>query len=58
VAAVEADVAVARARIFSEVYQILTPDQQTKLKEIQTAMRDRREKRLENRSQHRGPRQP
>jgi periplasmic protein CpxP/Spy len=33
-AAVEADVAVGRARIFSDVYQILTPEQQAKVKEL------------------------
>ena len=32
VAAVEADVAVARARAFDEVWAILTPDQQSQLK--------------------------
>jgi protein CpxP len=33
-AAVEADVAVSRARIFADVYQILTPEQQAKVKEL------------------------
>jgi protein CpxP len=33
-AAVEADFAVARARIFADVYQILTPEQQAKAKEL------------------------
>jgi len=33
-AAVEADVAVGRARIFADVYQILTPEQQAKVKEL------------------------
>jgi protein CpxP len=32
VAAVDADVAVARARAFDDVWAILTPDQQTQLK--------------------------
>jgi protein CpxP len=33
-AAVEADMAVARARIFADVFQILTPEQQAKAKEV------------------------
>jgi protein CpxP len=40
-AAVEADEAVARARGYAEVYQILTTEQQTKLKEIQGRMQER-----------------
>jgi Spy/CpxP family protein refolding chaperone len=32
---IETDMAVQRARIFSEVYQILTPDQQTQLKALE-----------------------
>ena len=44
VAAVEADMAVAQARVFSEVYQILTPEQQEKLKKQQAEMKERREK--------------
>lgn len=40
-AAAEADMAVLRARVFAEVYQILTPDQQTQLKQFQTQMRQR-----------------
>lgn len=34
VAAIEADMAVARARIFADVFQILTPEQQAKVKEL------------------------
>ena len=34
VAAVDADMAVARARIFADVFQILTPEQQAKAKEL------------------------
>jgi periplasmic protein CpxP/Spy len=34
VAAMDADLAVARARIFADVFQILTPEQQAKAKEI------------------------
>jgi protein CpxP len=33
-AAVEADMAVARARVFADVFQILTPEQQAKAKEL------------------------
>jgi protein CpxP len=33
-AAIEADMAVARARIFADVFQILTPEQQAKAKEL------------------------
>jgi Spy/CpxP family protein refolding chaperone len=42
VAAVEADVAVARARAFDEVWVILTPDQQTQLKATPGPPRGRR----------------
>lgn len=45
VAAVDADMAVAQARVFGEVYQILTPEQQEKLKTQQAEMKTRREKR-------------
>jgi len=41
VAAVEADAAVARAKGFSEIFQILTPEQQTRLKEMQANMEKR-----------------
>jgi len=43
VAAVEADMAVSRARIRSEVLQILTPDQVAQLKQFQTQMKQRQE---------------
>jgi protein CpxP len=45
VAAVEADESVMRARIYAEVLQILTADQQAKLKTMQEEMRQRREQR-------------
>jgi Spy/CpxP family protein refolding chaperone len=45
VAAVEADETVLRARIYAEVLQILTPDQQAKLKAMQAEMQQRRESR-------------
>ena len=37
----EADMAVARARIFADVFQVLTPEQQAKVKEI-SGSRERR----------------
>ena len=40
-AAVEADMAVARARAHAEFMQILTAEQKTKLKELQTQMANR-----------------
>ena len=45
VAAVEADQVVASARTFAEAYQILTPEQQTKLKAMQAEMHQRQERR-------------
>ncbi len=51
---VQADMAVARARIYAEVVQILTADQQKKLKELQATMRERQEKMRENRGERRG----
>ncbi|MBS1816627.1 MAG: periplasmic heavy metal sensor [Acidobacteria bacterium] len=41
VAAVDADMAVLQGRIYSEVYQILTPEQQTKLKQQQAELKQR-----------------
>jgi protein CpxP len=38
---VEADMAVAGARVFGEVFQVLTPDQQTKLRTMQSQMQQR-----------------
>ncbi len=51
VASVDADMAVARARVFSEVWQILTPDQQAKAKELQTQMQQRMDRRWQGRGQ-------
>jgi periplasmic protein CpxP/Spy len=45
VAAVDADMAVARARAHAEFVQILTADQKTKLKELQTQMKTRMRRR-------------
>lgn len=52
VAIVEADMAVARARLYNEVYQILTPEQQTTLKTLQ-AGRGQRQDRLQERRERR-----
>jgi Spy/CpxP family protein refolding chaperone len=41
VAAIDADMAVARARIFADVFQILTPEQQAKVKELSGSRRPR-----------------
>ncbi len=49
VSAVDADMAVAQARVFGEVYQILTPEQQEKLKKQQGEMKERRGKRDDDR---------
>ena len=40
-AAIDADMAVARARIFADVFQILTPEQQAKAKELSGSRRPR-----------------
>jgi protein CpxP len=53
VGAVDADMAVMRARVYNEVYQILTPDQQKQLKQLQTEMRQR----AQERGAHRGQKQ-
>jgi periplasmic protein CpxP/Spy len=54
-AIVDADAAVHRARVYNEVYQILTPDQQNKLKTIQANMQKRMQNREENPRPRRGP---
>ena len=41
VATIEADLAVARARLHNEVFQILTPEQRTQLKDNQAKMKER-----------------
>ena len=40
-AAAQADLDVARARIFTEVFQLLTPDQQAQVREMQAKVRER-----------------
>jgi Spy/CpxP family protein refolding chaperone len=53
VGSVEADFTVARARVYSEVFQALTADQQKKLKDMRTEMRKSMDERQANR-QNRG----
>jgi Spy/CpxP family protein refolding chaperone len=50
VAAVDVDRTLAQARIYSEVFQILTADQQTKLKTLQTELKARRARMKANRA--------
>jgi len=49
VAAVDADAAVAEARLYGEVFQILTPDQQSKLQQLQADMKSRAQQMQQNR---------
>jgi periplasmic protein CpxP/Spy len=56
VGSVQADMAVARARVYAEVVQILTPDQQAKLKEMQANLQQRQDKMRESRGDRRGNR--
>src|SRR5205823_2121290 len=53
VASIDADLAVMRARAYTEVYQILTPDQQKELKQFQADMQQR----MQARGARRGQRQ-
>ena len=61
VAAVEADMAVLRARVHEQVYSVLTPDQQTKLKALKdqrAAMRaERRQQWQQRKDQQAAPKQ-
>ena len=41
IAAVDADIAVASGRVYNEVFQVLTPDQQTTLKRLQAEQAER-----------------
>jgi Spy/CpxP family protein refolding chaperone len=50
-AAVDADAAVAQARVYAEVFQILTPDQQKKLQDLQANMKSRMQQNRQNRGQ-------
>jgi Spy/CpxP family protein refolding chaperone len=59
VAAVAADAAVLRARVHSEVFAVLTPEQQAKAAELQAqrqARREQRRERVRERVKERGPR--
>jgi Spy/CpxP family protein refolding chaperone len=40
-AVVEADAAVAQARLYAEIFQMLTPEQQTRARELQAQMQER-----------------
>ncbi len=51
VAAVEADMAVARAHARAEIFQVLTPDQRAKAKELQSQMQQRFQQQRERRDQ-------
>jgi Spy/CpxP family protein refolding chaperone len=48
-AALDADAAVGQARVFAEIFQILTPDQQQSLQQIQAAMKSRAQTMHQNR---------
>jgi periplasmic protein CpxP/Spy len=50
-ASVDADMAVMRARVSAEVYQILTPDQQKQLKQLRADMQQRMQERGGRRGQ-------
>jgi Spy/CpxP family protein refolding chaperone len=52
-AKVEADMAVARAHVFADVFHVLTPDQQNQLEKMETARADRQGP---GRAPRRGPR--
>jgi len=56
-AAVDADAAVGRARVYAEAFQILTPDQQAQAKKQQEEMRSRQEQMRANRGQRQQQRQ-
>lgn len=53
VAAVDADMTVARARIYAQVFQILTSEQQSKLKSLQAERQQREEQMRTNQQQRR-----
>jgi protein CpxP len=56
-ATAQADMAVLRARVHEQVYQVLTPDQQTKLQTLRAEREKRRAERLERMKQRREGRQ-
>jgi Spy/CpxP family protein refolding chaperone len=53
VAAAEADIAVAQARLYADLFQVLTAEQQAKVKEIQTQRQERTQNRRERFDQRR-----
>ena len=57
VAIVEADGAVLRGKVHSEVWALLTPEQQAKAKNLQAQMKQRMDQRRQRIEQHRGQRQ-
>ena len=54
-AAIESDLAVARARIRADVFRILTPDQQAQAREAREKMRQRRSERRDRMSRRQAP---
>lgn len=56
-AAVEADLAVVRARVHEQIYQVLTPEQQQKAKTLQAERQKRHAERMERAKQRRQQRQ-
>jgi Spy/CpxP family protein refolding chaperone len=58
VAAAEAELAVLRGRIQNEVYDILTAEQQTKLRELRAEREQRMKERRDQRRDRRAPAQP
>jgi protein CpxP len=52
VAAVDADMAVARARAHAEVFQVLTPEQKTQAKTLQSTFAERMKQRGRGRGAH------
>jgi len=57
-AAIEADGAVLRAKVYSEVWALLTPAQQAKATALQTERAQRASQRRERREQRRGQKRP
>jgi protein CpxP len=56
-AAIQADLAVIRARMHEQVYQVLTPEQQQKAKTLQSERQKQRAERMERAKQRRQQRQ-
>jgi protein CpxP len=58
VASVQADLAVEQARLHADVWNILTPDQQEKAKQLEQQAQNRAQNRAQQRRQQRDQRQP